>query len=160
MKAGVLAGYPIDQHQGRASYDGQTITRSTRSEIAPSRSPASIGVQRTRCAQGQANSCSSPSCPIEVVTFPKNTWAMCIADINQPPRNDLRGHGDARNGSQIIKALRAAREHVRLRQQPAVDDPGARRPTRCSSRTATSRCRRASPKESSTTDRPAFGGHL
>jgi elongation factor G len=41
----------------------------------------------------------------------------------------------------------AAGQHVRLRQQPALDVPGPRQPTRCSS-TTTSRCRRTSPTKS------------
>jgi len=73
-----------------------------------------------------------PIMAVEVVT-PEEYMGDVIGDLNSSPWPDRR-HGAARQRARSFKRPGAARRDVRLRRRPAVEDPGSRERTRCSSR--------------------------
>ena len=81
-----------------------------------------------------------PVMRVEVVT-PEEYMGDIIGDLNSR-RGQISGM-DQRGNAQVINADGAAGQHVRLRQQAALDEPGPGAVTPCISIT-TSRCRRAS----------------
>ena len=75
---------------------------------------------------------------VEVVT-PEDYMGDVIGDLNSR-RGQIQRHGQPRQRARH-PGDGAAREHVRLRQHAALDEPGPRRSTRCIS-IITSRCRK------------------
>ena len=134
-ESGRAGRLPGDRLQGDA--DRRHLSRSRFHRRSPSTSRrARRSAKRCRRARSVL---LEPIMKVEVVT-PEDYPGCVIGDLNSPPRPGAgQGHARQRAGRHRHGA---ARQHVRLRQHAALDVPGPRDNTRCSS-IITSKCRKA-----------------